>query len=289
METQEIDGNDTPISEQNSNNILLAAKTIKAAETLLITAGAGIGVDSGLPDFRGNQGFWKVHPNYLKEGLSFADLANPKWFDRDPHKAWGFYGYRYQLYRDTLPHRGFQLLKKWQDQRVTPGFVVTSNVDGHFQKAGFAAASVHECHGSIHYLQCAESCRNKIWTLDALTFDIDPVNLVARGKLPTCPNCGKVARPNILMFGDYYWLPDRADLQRQSLILWQQKIIDRNIVTIEMGAGSTIASIRNYSENMPGKLIRINPREAQGPKGTLSISLPALAALEAIDLALANF
>ena len=42
--------------------VQLAAEAIAEAETILITAGAGMGVDSGLPDFRGNQGFWNLHP-----------------------------------------------------------------------------------------------------------------------------------------------------------------------------------------------------------------------------------
>lgn len=275
-------------SSQSLHNIQTAAKAIAAADTIFITAGAGIGVDSGLPDFRGNQGFWKVHPNYLEDGLTFADLANPKWFDRNPNRAWGFYGYRYQLYTDTLPHSGFQILSKWQNRAPKPGFVMTSNVDGHFQKAGFASHRVYECHGSIYYLQCPDNCKGKIWRLNSLDFEIDPVNLVATGQLPLCPDCGKVARPNILMFGDYYWLPDRSELQRQSLKEWQHKVLGRKIVTIEIGAGTSVGGIRNYGENMPGTLIRINPREAEGPAGTISINLPALIALETIDDQLTN-
>lgn len=276
------------VLSQIQHNVQKAAKAIVAADTILITAGAGIGVDSGLPDFRGNQGFWKVHPNYLEDGLTFADLANPKWFDRHPNRAWGFYGYLYQLYSDTLPHSGFQILSKWQNRASKPGFVMTSNVDGHFQKAGFAADRVYECHGSIYYVQCSDNCKGRIWRLNALEFDIDPVNLLATGPLPFCPNCRKVARPNILMFGDCHWLPDRSELQRQCLKEWQHKVLGRKIVTIEIGAGSSVGGIRNYSENMPGTLIRINPREADGPEGTISIELPALVALEAIDKASTN-
>ena len=59
---------------------------------LLFTAGAGMGVDSGLPDFRGDKGFWKAYPALF--GHSFSDMANPSWFDSDPRLAWGFYGHR---------------------------------------------------------------------------------------------------------------------------------------------------------------------------------------------------
>ena len=55
-----------------------AAATIAAADALIITTGAGMGVDSGLPDFRGDQGFWKAYPMYERLGLSFIDAANPR-------------------------------------------------------------------------------------------------------------------------------------------------------------------------------------------------------------------
>ena len=57
-----------------------ASAAIRAAEALLITAGAGMGVDSGLPDFRGREGFWQAYPAAARLGLSFAELANPDWF-----------------------------------------------------------------------------------------------------------------------------------------------------------------------------------------------------------------
>ena len=67
-----------------------AVEAIRGTEALLIGAGAGMGVDSGLPDFRGNQGFWKAYPPYQKLGLDFVSLANPRWFRDDPSLAWGF-------------------------------------------------------------------------------------------------------------------------------------------------------------------------------------------------------
>jgi NAD-dependent SIR2 family protein deacetylase len=267
-------------------NILMAAEAIAAAETILITAGAGIGVDSGLPDFRGHQGFWKIHPKYAEEGLTFVDLADPKWFETHPDRAWGFYGYRYNLYRNTVPHQGFQLLKKWQDRAKRPGFVYTSNVDGQFQKAGFAPDSIYECHGSIHHLQCCTDCRKKIWPAGNLVIEVDPVNLLAKGELPRCPNCGVIARPNILMFGDPDWAAGHAGTQRQRYYEWKPNIADCNVVIIEIGAGYTIGRVRSIGEYMPGTLIRINPRDPKGPEGTISIAMPALAALTAIDQAL---
>lgn len=268
------------------NSILMAAKAISEAETILITAGAGMGVDSGLPDFRGNQGFWKIHPKYAEEGLTFADLANPVWFETLPSRAWGFYGYRYNLYRQTKPHCGFEILKKWQDSSINPGFVYTSNVDGHFQKAGFESERIFEVHGSINHLQCSAKCRGKIWPASDLKFDIDEVELLAMGTLPLCPDCGKIARPNILMFGDFDWLASRSEQQKKRYYQWRHSVASSKKVVIEIGAGFTVGGIRFTSNSFSGTLIRINPRDAQGPEGTISIAMPALAALTAIDEAL---
>ena len=91
----------------DADSVGAAARAIAAVDALLITAGAGMGVDSGLPDFRGDEGFWNAYPPYRQLGLSFINVANPRWFDDDPHLAWGFYGHRVNLYRATHPHPGF--------------------------------------------------------------------------------------------------------------------------------------------------------------------------------------
>ena len=60
-----------------------AAQAVAHAEAMLIGAGAGMGVDSGLPDFRGDQGFWRAYPPIARLGLSFVEMANPQWFEDD--------------------------------------------------------------------------------------------------------------------------------------------------------------------------------------------------------------
>ena len=64
-----------------ADNIQAAAQSLREAEALLVTAGAGMGVDSGLPDFRGTEGFWEAYPPFRRLGLDFAELADPQWFE----------------------------------------------------------------------------------------------------------------------------------------------------------------------------------------------------------------
>ncbi len=255
-----------------------AAEAIERADAMLITAGAGIGVDSGLPDFRGAEGFWKAYPAIAKLGLSFSQMANPEWFETDPALAWAFYGHRLNLYRRTVPHVGFQLLLNAASRKPKGYFIFTSNVDGHFQKAGFAPDRIVECHGSIHHLQCTQNCTSEIWEATGTDVTVDEATFRATGALPHCKHCAELARPNILMFGDSLWQADRSNQQHEKFDAWIRGL-DTRLVIIEIGAGSAIPTVRYTSERMAaltrGTLIRINPREPEVPAGHLSVPLNA--------------
>ncbi len=267
-----------------------AADRIRQAKALIITAGAGMGVDSGLPDFRGNQGFWNAYPMYERLGLSFVQAANPEHFERDPHFGWGFYGHRTNLYRATVPHAGFQLLRGWSKRFNLDTFVVTSNVDGQFQKAGFAEDQVLEVHGSIHHLQCTVPCHNGIWD-NLERYDIDESTMRA-GSVPCCPRCDRVARPNILMFGDYSWLHQRCARQEQRLDGFLRVHREQPTVVIEIGAGTSVPTIRNTSEHLGRRsqtvVLRINPREPQIKGPHFSFATGAVATLTQLDNLLAQ-
>jgi NAD-dependent SIR2 family protein deacetylase len=262
-----------------------AADLFEQADSLIIAAGAGMGVDSGLPDFRGQRGFWTAYPALEHLQLDFASVASPRTFHERPDLAWGFYGHRLNLYRNTEPHAGFALLRKWGEQLPQGYRVFTSNVDGQFQKAGFAERRIHECHGSIHFLQCLEPCGNDIWSAEAFVPDVDENQCSLRGAMPRCPHCGRLARPNVFMFGDGGWLETRAKTQAARLDAWLSSL--RRPLVIEIGAGAAIPSVRHFSHRIiheyEGRLIRINPREFAVPT-TYDVGLPidALSALSAI-------
>ncbi len=264
-----------------------AAAELRRAGALVVTAGAGMGVDSGLPDFRGDAGFWKAYPPYQKLGLSFVDAANPAHFDQDPQFGWGFYGHRTNLYRATVPHPGFEILLGWARRLGLPAFAVTSNVDGQFQKAGFPEDRVLEVHGSIHHLQCTAPCSEAIWT-NGETLDIDLETMRSR-QVPRCPNCRAVSRPNILMFGDWSWLDVRTAAQRERFDEFLEEVRGRRLFVVELGAGTAIPTIRATSERL-GRgnafVVRVNPREPDIAAPHLSIATGALEGLEGIEKAL---
>jgi NAD-dependent SIR2 family protein deacetylase len=166
--------------------------------------------------------------------------------------------------------------------------IFTSNVDGQFQKAGFAEDSIEECHGSIHHLQCMRPCTDAIWRADSFLPEVDDVQCTLKNALPACPHCGGLARPNILMFGDGEWIADRTDAQAKRLMVRLRTA--RRPVVVEIGAGSAIASVRSFSHALVqqhhGRLVRINPTESgvpsQAEAGLACRGLEGLLAIDAI-------
>lgn len=264
-----------------NKNIEQACQAIKDADALFITAGAGMGVDSGLPDFRGNAGFWKAYPPIAKLGKSFSEMADPVWFDKQPGIAWAFYGHRLNLYRETIPHKGFSKLLDLGRSKPYGYFVFTSNVDGQFQKAGFDDALIEECHGSIHHLQCTGPCSSDIWKIGEENVNVDMETFRATGELPKCKNCGRLARPNILMFGDWNWISHRTSEQGARLQKWLEKLNSFNakLAIIEIGAGLAVPTVRYKSQrtgrNLNSTLIRINPRDYHICQGAIGLPLGA--------------
>ncbi|MBL7502178.1 NAD-dependent protein deacetylase [Frankia sp. CNm7] len=270
-----------------------------------------MGVDSGLPDFRGNAGFWRAYPPYARLGMSFVDLADPEHFAADPELAWGFYGHRLGLYRRTVPHAGFEILRRWGANLPGGARVFTSNVDGQFQRAGFGG--VAEVHGSIHHLQCVRPCSDDVWPADGVEIELDEATMRATGPFPTCGRCGALARPNILMFGDGGWVPGPSETALGELSAWLRDVLERQaatgagrLVVVELGAGGAIPTVRLHAERAAaasdavaglntsgvgaGSLIRINPTEpAVRPGAGISLPTGALAALTALDTRCAEF
>jgi NAD-dependent SIR2 family protein deacetylase len=170
------------------------------------------------------------------------------------------------------------------EQKEHGAFVVTSNVDGQFQKAGFSAQRICEVHGSIHRLQCMDGACS-VWAADAFQPKVDESSCRLISDLPHCPQCGSVARPNILMFSDWGWNEQSTVMQRKRLEAWLAGV--GRLVTIEIGAGKDIPTIRSMGERMEGKLIRINPKDYwMKPGKGVSIAMGGLDTLNHIKSAI---
>ena len=120
-----------------------------------------------------------------------------------------------------------------------------------------------ELHGDVHRYQCAKPCSQTLWQDKPPDLSIDLETLRASGKLPHCPECGGMARPNVMMFGDTAWVPDAVREQRERYADWLASVRGRRVVILELGAGKAIPSIRRLGEDLATRdvatLVRINP------------------------------
>jgi NAD-dependent SIR2 family protein deacetylase len=115
---------------------------------------------------------------------------------------------------------------------------------------------------------------------------VDELNCQLLNAPPTCPHCGGLARPNVLMFSDDGWVAHRSAEQRRRQEAWLASVT--RPVVVELGAGTAVPSVRHFSQRVlhqfGGRLVRINPREFEVPT-RLDVGLPmsAAAGLAAIE------
>lgn len=285
-----------------------AAAAVDACDALLFTAGAGMGVDSGLPSFRGTTGLWKDKDL----AMTYEDMSDDKWFREDPAFAWGVNYTQLDMYRSTVPHDGFAVLLRWATELGKPYYVFTSNIDGQFQLAGFPDDRVVTCHGDLLHLQCTEwDCRGKKEADDAWPADCIPPGLkeeIDAGSLRfrdteqleadwfRCPKCRKLARPNVWFCSDRNYRPRPSSIRKHAVFnRWLEAIQEegRRLVVIECGGGLDIPSVRVESEDAVegagegSVLIRLNPENCRVPADRgLGLPLGARAGLQRIAAAL---
>ena len=168
------------------------ATHLRRASRLTVLTGAGISAASGVPTFRGAEGLWR---QYRPE-----DLATPAAFHRDPILVWEWYAWRRALVGKCRPNPGHDVLARWSRERRCT--VVTQNVDDLHHQAG--TEGVIRLHGSLWELRCAGLpvpgrtrrrtgvCDDE-WRDDRVPFAETP---------PRCPQCGGLARPAIVWFGE---------------------------------------------------------------------------------------
>lgn len=150
-----------------------AAAAVAQADVLLLLTGAGWSADSGLAVYRDVANV----DAYRERGIDYAGLCDPSLLDDDPDLFMGFWGRCFNDYRDTAPHEGYSIIRRWRDERFAgtetarrlathhcnrstdsgPAsfFSYTSNVDAHHLRC-FPADEVRECHGNSETWQCSD-------------------------------------------------------------------------------------------------------------------------------------
>lgn len=230
---------------ENELNYLKAAKLIKNARSIVILAGAGMSADSGIQTYEDPQALVNAFPELEGEGItSYTEMAKAKWFKLKPNMAWLFADHSEKSFLEAEPHKGYQIIRSWLDTKHT-SFTVTTNVDGAFIRSGFN--QILEIHGNHFQLQCTDNCRNSIWPIES-----------NRSELPTCPQCGLIARPNVLYFEDHDFCPERYEIQLEQYRQFMEHATLRTPLAIEIGAGTLLPTLRHESLKFD-HVIRINP------------------------------
>jgi NAD-dependent SIR2 family protein deacetylase len=205
---------------------------------ILIVAGAGMSADSNLPTYQMPEELWKLYPYYETQNIKYRTISRATLFRTKPMVAWGFYSAQTQLYTQAIPHDGyFKLLDSVKNNDY---FIITTNVDDLFVKAGFDTKKIHYVHGSIFELQCSKPCSQKVWKQKDISFTIDSKTMtLPYNQIPLCPECGAIARPNIFLFGDHTgsYVEQKNNLKAKAFLDWLFKEHMQELIVIEIGVG----------------------------------------------------
>ena len=157
-----------------------AAKDIFDSKKTIAFTGAGISVESGIPDFRGAQGLWQ---KYDPEEYAHIDA-----FYANPDKVWLMIKDMFSLIMAAKPNPAHYGLAELEQMGLLSS-IITQNVDGLHQTAG--SRKVIEFHGTHRTLSCL-SCS---WKMEDRSLTLEDLP-------PRCPNCSAFLKPDVVFFGE---------------------------------------------------------------------------------------
>lgn len=172
---------------------------------ILALTGAGISAESGIPTFRGPEGYWRVgSQNYRPE-----QLATWEAFERMPEAIWSWYLYRRAVCSAASPNVAHRALAEAAEARGAQFTLVTQNVDALHRRAGHPPQRLFEVHGNLDYVRCAAEC-----AAGRRPFPAPPLPATGWGKDQPldrdtaaalhCAACGTWLRPHVLWFDESY-------------------------------------------------------------------------------------
>jgi NAD-dependent deacetylase len=230
---------------------------------VLVITGAGVSAESGIPTFRGKDGYWR--------NLDPIKLATPEAFERDPELVWQWYRERRQRIRDAQPNAAHKAIAKLA-QRAGKFLLVTQNVDDLHERAGLAKAEMVQIHGDLFVTKCSR-CDFKEHDYDS---EQEPEQ---ENGVPRCPKCDALMRPGVVWFGEP--LPARETERVENYL---QR--DSCGVVIVAGTTATFGYIIDWAlraSRRGGELIEVNPEETPLSRfATRLVRKPAAAALPRI-------
>ena len=232
--------------------------------TVIALTGAGISAESGVPTFRGKEGYWTIGAREYQP----EELATHEAFTKMPWDVWAWYLYRRGVCRAASPNDGHYAIARWDDALKSSGdrfALVTQNVDGLHRRAGSPAARTFAIHGEIEQMRCANECCLDRWPIPAGVPALEKGAAVdeATRALLVCPACGEMARPHVLWFDESYDEPRYSldtvrDLASSAVLVVVvgssgQTNLPWQVVTLAARNGATIVDI-NPEDNPFGEL-----------------------------------
>jgi len=174
----------------------------KATGKIVVLTGAGMSAESGIPTFRGKEGYWTVgakeyHPQQMATHSAFVQM---------PREVWRWYLYRRSVCRAASPNAGHEAVVRLEEGLGDRFRLVTQNVDGLHLRAGSTAEHTYQIHGNIDFMRCEAGCCTKLFPVPQ---EIPPSGRDdpledAQFELLRCPRCGGPSRPHVLWFDEYY-------------------------------------------------------------------------------------
>jgi NAD-dependent deacetylase len=235
--------------EERLERILRGVRDARGA--VVVLTGAGISAESGIPTFRGKDGYWVVGSrNYMPQ-----EMATHEMFEQAPEEVWRWYLHRFGACRDAAPNAGHAALVRLERALGDRFTLVTQNIDGLHRRAG--SERVLCIHGDAAWVRCAAEC-------GAPRSDLPPI--VPRGDGPltaaeraalTCARCGGWQRPHVLWFDEYY---DEENYRMDSA-LRAAGAADLLLVVGTSGATNLPMQIGQLAFRRAVALVDVNPEE----------------------------
>ena len=169
---------------------------------IIALTGAGISAESGIPTFRGKDGYWTVGSREYRA----QELATHAAFTRMPWEVWAWYLYRRMVCQRAQPNPAHHALVELDAAFPDRFALITQNVDGLHHRAGSPTARTFPIHGDCGRMRCAAECSPDSWPIPAAVPDVDKGEAVpeAAQRLLVCAECGGIARPHVLWFDESY-------------------------------------------------------------------------------------
>ncbi len=255
-----------------SKSIDAAAAALRYADAILVGAGSGLSASGGL-DYGDANRAREIFPVHYSFGLTSTMEILSAFWKLTPGNAAAFWAvwsrHIYETAYRTPALEPYLLLFKLLNRKTY--FIISSNVDGQFVKAGFPEDKLFEPQGRYSLFQCSTPCRQEVFDnrkmLETMMSNMPSPLAIREEDVPYCPYCGNLLMPN-LRFDEHF--VETPHLRNKAAYLsFIEKYQKKKLVLLELGVGFNSPGVIRYPfEHMAhifknACLVRVNPAAAE--------------------------